>query len=121
MHGAPTIELEPTVDVLSALAARRRPGQVIVGFAAEHGDGALAYAREKLSRKRLDALVLNDISVQGIGFDAADNEVTILTAGGGERQIARASKQEVARAVLDEVQRLRELEGNRWSRLSRRR
>jgi len=109
--GAPTIELEPTVDVLSGLAARRRPGQVIVGFAAEHGDGALAYAREKLSRKRLDALVLNDISVDGIGFDAADNEVTILTAaaaGGGEHQVARTTKQEVARAVLDEVQRLRE-------------
>ncbi|MGA2927474.1 MAG: bifunctional phosphopantothenoylcysteine decarboxylase/phosphopantothenate--cysteine ligase CoaBC [Solirubrobacteraceae bacterium] len=109
--GAPTIELEPTVDVLSGLAARRRADQLLVGFAAEHGDGALAYAREKLSRKRLDALVVNDISVDGIGFDAADNEVTILTSRGEERHVARTSKHEIARAVLDEVQRLRDQGG----------
>ena len=78
----PTIELEPTEDVLSTLAAERRPGQVLVGFAAEHGDRAVDYGRGKLERKRLDAIVINDISQPGIGFDAADNEVTILIAGG---------------------------------------
>src|SRR5690242_19127994 len=54
----PVLALEPTDDVLSALAARRRPGQVLVGFAAEHGDGAIDYARDKLERKRLDAIVV---------------------------------------------------------------
>jgi phosphopantothenoylcysteine decarboxylase/phosphopantothenate--cysteine ligase len=106
-RGAPQIELEPTEDVLSALAARRRPGQVLVGFAAEHGDGALDYARAKLERKRLDAVVLNDISNPEIGFDALDNEVTLLIAGGGTRRIAKAGKDRVAECVLDEVEALR--------------
>src|SRR5579862_4207578 len=60
--GAPTIELEPTVDILTALAARRRSAQVLVGFAAEHGDDAIRYGREKLERKGLDAVVVNDVS-----------------------------------------------------------
>jgi phosphopantothenoylcysteine decarboxylase/phosphopantothenate--cysteine ligase len=106
-QGAPAIELEPTTDVLSALAARRRPGQVLVGFAAEHGEDALSYGRAKLERKRLDAVVVNDISDPGIGFDSEDNEVAILTADGGARRVPRASKESVARAVLDEIERLR--------------
>ena len=100
------IELEPTDDVLSALAARRRTGQVIVGFAAEHGAGALQYGRSKLERKRIDAVVVNDISRSDIGFEADQNEVTIVTAD-GERHIERTSKERVADAVLDEVARLR--------------
>ncbi|HWF75403.1 MAG TPA: bifunctional phosphopantothenoylcysteine decarboxylase/phosphopantothenate--cysteine ligase CoaBC [Solirubrobacteraceae bacterium] len=100
------IELEPTEDILSALARRRRPGQLLVGFAAEHGPGALAYARDKLTRKRLDAVVMNDISRSDIGFDVPENEVTIVTAE-GEHRVARTTKAEVAAAVLDEVQRLR--------------
>jgi phosphopantothenoylcysteine decarboxylase / phosphopantothenate---cysteine ligase len=100
------IALEPTPDVLSGLAAQRRPGQTLVGFAAEHGDGALAYARDKLERKRLDAVVVNDVSQPGIGFDAADNEVTIVTAT-GEHGVPRAAKHAVADAILDEVARLR--------------
>jgi phosphopantothenoylcysteine decarboxylase/phosphopantothenate--cysteine ligase len=106
----PTIELEPTEDILSALADTRRPAQVVVGFAAEHVahaqlPGALAYAREKLERKRLDAIVVNDIARSDIGFDVPDNEVTIVTAA-GEHPVPRASKGQVAAAVLDEVQRL---------------
>jgi phosphopantothenoylcysteine decarboxylase/phosphopantothenate--cysteine ligase len=101
-----TIPLEPTADVLSGLAARRRADQTLVGFAAEHGEGAVAYGRDKLARKGLDAVVVNDISRPDIGFDSASNEVTIVVAG-GEREVPRASKAEVARAVLDEVQRLR--------------
>src|SRR4051794_32722775 len=93
------IDLEPTPDVLSALSARRRPGQVLVGFAAEHGEGAIAYGREKLQRKGLDAIVVNDIARADIGFDTAENEVTIITAE-GEQQVPRASKAEVARAIL---------------------
>jgi phosphopantothenoylcysteine decarboxylase/phosphopantothenate--cysteine ligase len=96
------ITLEPTPDVLSALSARRRPGQVLVGFAAEHGDGAIAYGREKLERKGLDAIVVNDIARPDIGFDTAENEVTIVTAD-GERRVPRAAKSEVAREILAEV------------------
>jgi phosphopantothenoylcysteine decarboxylase/phosphopantothenate--cysteine ligase len=98
--------LERTPDVLAALAAERRPGQTLVGFAAEHGDGALDYGRDKLTRKGVDAIVVNDISRTDIGFDATANEVTIVTA---EREVpvARAPKEDVAGAVLDEVARLR--------------
>jgi phosphopantothenoylcysteine decarboxylase / phosphopantothenate---cysteine ligase len=96
------LRLERTQDVLSGLAARRRPGQVLVGFAAEHGDGALGYGRDKLSRKNLDAVVVNDIGAAGIGFDAADNEVWIVT-DGEERHVPRASKERVAEAILDAV------------------
>jgi phosphopantothenoylcysteine decarboxylase/phosphopantothenate--cysteine ligase len=103
--GPPTIELEPTVDVISALAARRRRGQVIVGFAAEHGDQALAHARVKLERKRVDAIVVNDVSRPGIGFDTPDNEVTVVTAG-AERALRKAGKDAIADGVLNEVQQL---------------
>jgi phosphopantothenoylcysteine decarboxylase/phosphopantothenate--cysteine ligase len=88
--------------VLSALAARRRDGQLIVGFAAETGAGALDYGRGKLARKRLDAVVVNDVGAPGIGFDAAENEVTILTPE-AERHVPRTSKMEVAAAILDSV------------------
>jgi phosphopantothenoylcysteine decarboxylase / phosphopantothenate---cysteine ligase len=100
------LELEPTEDVLAALAAERRPGQTVVGFAAEHGGGAVERGRAKLERKRLDAVVVNDISRAEIGFDAPDNEVTIVTAA-GERQVPLGSKESVAAAILDEVEGLR--------------
>jgi len=104
------VELERTPDILTGLAEGRRAGQTIVGFAAEHGAGALDYGREKLARKRVDAVVVNDVSRQDIGFDAADNEVTILTAA-GETHVARASKAQVARAVLEVVVALRAAPG----------
>ncbi|HSC05101.1 MAG TPA: bifunctional phosphopantothenoylcysteine decarboxylase/phosphopantothenate--cysteine ligase CoaBC [Solirubrobacteraceae bacterium] len=110
-EGIPKLTLEPTEDVLSLLAERRRPDQVIVGFAAEHGDGAVELGRGKLERKRLDAIVVNDISRAGIGFESEDNEVTILTADGGERHVPRARKELIASAVLDEVERLRTRKG----------
>ena len=100
------LELEPTADVLSALAAHRRPGQTLVGFAAEHGDGAVAYGRGKLEAKGLDAVVVNDISRTDIGFEVDRNEVTIVTAG-GEKHVALASKASVAESILDAVARLR--------------
>jgi phosphopantothenoylcysteine decarboxylase/phosphopantothenate--cysteine ligase len=98
--------LEPTEDVLSGLAASRAPGQTLVGFAAEHGAGAVEHGRDKLARKGLDAVVVNDVSQPGIGFDAVDNEVTIVTAAGDE-PVARRTKGEVARAILQTVDRLR--------------
>ncbi len=106
-QGTPTIEFEPTEDVLRSLADRRRADQVLVGFAAEHGEGALEYGRTKLERKKLDAVVVNDISLAGIGFDAAENEVTIVTADGVEQRVPRARKDRVAGAVLDQVERIR--------------
>jgi phosphopantothenoylcysteine decarboxylase/phosphopantothenate--cysteine ligase len=101
-----SVDLELTPDILSELASARRPGQTVVGFAAEHGDGALDYGRDKLRRKGLDAIVVNDISRSDIGFDAAHNEVTIVTAA-REVPVPRASKRDVARAILDEVVRVR--------------
>jgi phosphopantothenoylcysteine decarboxylase/phosphopantothenate--cysteine ligase len=105
-HGLELV-LEPTPDVLSGLAARKAPGQLLVGFAAEHGDGAIEYGRGKLERKGLDAVVVNDISRQDIGFDGDHNEVTIVTAT-VDQHVERASKAEVARAICDAVTKLRE-------------
>jgi len=109
--GVPKLELEPTEDVLSALAEVRREDQTLVGFAAEHGEGAVDRGRGKLERKRLDAIVINDIADDRIGFESDDNEVTILTAGGGERHVPRARKERIAAAVLDEVERVRATRG----------
>ncbi len=100
------LDLERTEDILAGLSARRRPGQVLVGFAAEHGEGAVAYGRDKLRRKGLDAIVVNDIARADIGFDVPENEVTIVTAD-AEQVVPRASKAEVARVILGEVGRRR--------------
>jgi phosphopantothenoylcysteine decarboxylase / phosphopantothenate---cysteine ligase len=97
-----SLELERTEDVLVALAEQRRPDQLLVGFAAESGARAVEYARDKLERKRLDAVVVNDVSSPGIAFDAPDNEVTIVTAD-GEQLVPRATKAAVAAKVLDAV------------------
>jgi phosphopantothenoylcysteine decarboxylase/phosphopantothenate--cysteine ligase len=101
-----SLQLEPTADVLAGLSASRREGQTLVGFAAEHGDGALARARAKLERKHLDAIVLNDVSDLSIGFDSPQNAVTIITPD-GERRVGPADKRAVAEAVLDAVEALR--------------
>jgi phosphopantothenoylcysteine decarboxylase/phosphopantothenate--cysteine ligase len=100
-----TIELEPTTDVLCALASRRKPGQTLIGFAAEHGPDGIERARAKLTAKGVDAVVFNDISRADIGFESAVNEVAILTAAGTEH-VPRASKESIAGAILDAVGRL---------------
>ncbi len=100
-----TLELEPTTDVLAALGADPREDRLLVGFAAETGEEGLDRAREKLARKGADLFVLNDISRSDIGFDAYENEVTLLTST-GERTVAKAPKDEIAAAILDEVERL---------------
>src|SRR3954453_8449406 len=99
------VTLEPTVDVLRTLGERRRNGQLLVGFAAEHGGDGLARAREKLRRKAVDLVVWNDVSRDGIGFDSEENEVTIV-AENGEVHVARTDKSRVAAAILDEVNKL---------------
>ena len=101
--GVPALELEPTPDVLGGLAQRRRRGQVLVGFAAEDGPEALEHGRGKLARKHLDAVVVNDVSDPGIGFESADNEVTVLGADGSQTRLARAGKDVIADGVLDRV------------------
>ncbi|HZS23474.1 MAG TPA: bifunctional phosphopantothenoylcysteine decarboxylase/phosphopantothenate--cysteine ligase CoaBC [Gaiellaceae bacterium] len=100
-----TLQLEPTTDILAALGARRRPGQVLVGFAADQGERGLERARGKLANKKADLFVFNDVARSDIGFDAVDNEVTLVSAA-GERTVPKASKDEVAAAILDEVERL---------------
>lgn len=100
------LELEPTEDVLTSVGAERRPGQLVVGFAAEHGEDAVDRARAKLRSKGLDAVVVNDVSQPDIGFDADQNEVTIVTAR-EEISVPRASKRQVASAIVDAVERLR--------------
>jgi phosphopantothenoylcysteine decarboxylase / phosphopantothenate---cysteine ligase len=125
-HERLRLDLEPTADVLATLAAHRHDGQILVGFAADHGEHAVRRAREKLERKSLDAIVVNDISRPDIGFDSEHNEVTILTAGhsprgaparddvdataSGERRaqhLERATKPAIAEQILDAVERLR--------------
>jgi len=99
------IELAPTTDVLAALGAARRPGQVLVGFAADGAAAGLERAREKRRAKNADLFVFNDVSRPDIGFDAADNEVVVVSED-GEREVAKAPKAVVAAAVLDEVERV---------------
>lgn len=99
------VELEPTADVLAELGAARHEGQVLVGFAADAGDTGLTRAREKLTRKNADLFVFNDVAREDIGFESAQNEVTLVSPA-GERALAKAPKDEIAAAILDEVEKL---------------
>ena len=100
-----TVTLEPTMDVLEELGAKRRPGQLLVGFAADGGEHGLTRAREKLAAKKSDLIVFNDVSRDDIGFDARENEVVVVTAG-GERRIQKAPKERIASEILDEIVKL---------------
>jgi phosphopantothenoylcysteine decarboxylase/phosphopantothenate--cysteine ligase len=100
------LHLEPTEDILAALAARREASQTIVGFAAEHGGDAVGRARAKLERKNVDMIVLNDVSDPAIGFESADNAVTLIEPG-AETEVAIAAKDEIAEAILARVGELR--------------
>jgi phosphopantothenoylcysteine decarboxylase/phosphopantothenate--cysteine ligase len=97
-----TVTLEPTIDVLRELGARRSNGQLLVGFAADVGGRGLERAREKLRAKRADLIVFNDVSGTGVGFDAADNDV-VLVDEHEERRLPRAPKERIAAAIIDEV------------------
>ena len=100
-----TIDLEPTEDVLAELGRRRRNGQILVGFAADEGEAGLERARTKLTNKRGNLFVYNDVSRSDIGFDSDWNEVVLITSA-GERAVSRRSKEECAVAILDEVEAL---------------
>jgi phosphopantothenoylcysteine decarboxylase/phosphopantothenate--cysteine ligase len=100
-----TVELEATGDVARTLGERKRPGQVLVLFGAEHGDSGLERKRRMLDEKNADLVVYNDVSRADIGFDAAENEV-VLVARGSERAVPRAGKAAVAAVILDEAERL---------------
>lgn len=111
LHGVPELVLEPTPDILAGLAAGRRRGQVLVGFAAEAppagaagaGEELVDVARRKLQQKGADLIVVNDVSAPGAGFDVDTNEVTIVDPGGAAVPVPLRSKRDVADAVLDAV------------------
>jgi phosphopantothenoylcysteine decarboxylase/phosphopantothenate--cysteine ligase len=103
--GPLTLEFEPTEDILAEVVQRRRDGMLVIGFAAET-ENAIVHGRDKLLRKGADAIVLNDVSREGLGFDSDRNAVTFLT-----RQTAtdlpEMSKRELADRILQEVMTLR--------------
>ncbi len=100
-----TVDLEPTEDIARALGERKRAGQVLVAFGAEHGEDGLARKRAMLDSKNADLVVYNDVGRAGVGFDAEENEIVLVTRT-GERTVPRAPKPLIAAAVLDEVERL---------------
>ncbi len=103
--GAMNLELEATADILKELASKKT-SQVVVGFAAET-ENALENARQKLASKNLDAIVVNDVSHEGVGFDSDRNAVTIITRD-DVVEVPETTKWEVAQRVLDQVVRLRQ-------------
>jgi phosphopantothenoylcysteine decarboxylase/phosphopantothenate--cysteine ligase len=100
-----TLELAPTDDIARELGARKRDGQLLVTFGAEHGAEGLERKRAMLDTKNADLVVFNDVGVPGIAFDAPENEVVLVTRA-GDHPLPRAPKTQVAAAVLDEVERL---------------
>jgi phosphopantothenoylcysteine decarboxylase/phosphopantothenate--cysteine ligase len=102
-----TVTLEPTTDIAKLLGARKRPGQLLVAFGADLGEAGLERKRAMLETKNADLVVFNDVSRRDIGFDAAENEV-VLVSRLGERAIGKAPKGAIAAAILDEVERLLE-------------
>jgi phosphopantothenoylcysteine decarboxylase/phosphopantothenate--cysteine ligase len=100
--GVPEITLEPTPDILAGLGARKRPGQTIVGFAAET-DEVRKNAAAKLAAKGIDLIVANDVTALGAGFEHDTNQVVIMDADGTEREVPLADKRAIARAVFDAV------------------
>src|SRR6202522_4557985 len=103
--GAIALDLEPTADILKEISARKQ-SQIVVGFAAET-ENVLENGRQKLTAKKLDAIVVNDVSREGIGFDSDRNEVTIITHD-EVVEVPETTKWEVAQRVLDQVVRIRQ-------------
>ena len=103
--GPLTLELEPTDDILAEVVRRRRDGMLVIGFAAET-ENALVHGRDKLLRKGADAIVLNDVSREGVGFDSDRNAVTFLTQQTAI-ELPEMSKRELADRILEEVIALR--------------
>jgi phosphopantothenoylcysteine decarboxylase / phosphopantothenate---cysteine ligase len=102
--GPVSLELEPTADIAAEVGARRT-NQLLIGFAAET-ENALENARKKLAAKSLDAIVVNDVSQPGIGFDSNRNAVTIISAD-EVVELPEAPKTEIAREILNFVAKLK--------------
>ena len=100
-----TVELEPTDDVVRELASTRSDGQVVVAFGAEGGEEGLERKRRMLTDKRVDLVVYNDVSRSDIGFDTDENEVVLISAA-GETHLPKASKAQIAAAILDAAEAL---------------
>jgi phosphopantothenoylcysteine decarboxylase/phosphopantothenate--cysteine ligase len=100
--GVPEIALEPTVDILAGLGARKRPGQTLAGFAAETDD-LRKNAASKLVAKGADLVVANDVTAPGAGFEHDTNKVTLLFADGSAVEVPLADKRAVARRVFDAI------------------
>jgi phosphopantothenoylcysteine decarboxylase/phosphopantothenate--cysteine ligase len=108
--GISSLRLEPTPDILTMIAPRRRPEQVVVGFAAET-DNLLANATAKLHEKHLDFIVANDVLREGAGFDSDTNIVTLVFPDGHSKALEKMSKLDVAQRILDEVVAIRRKTG----------
>jgi phosphopantothenoylcysteine decarboxylase / phosphopantothenate---cysteine ligase len=104
-RGPLTLELVPTEDILAEVVQRRRPGQLVIGFAAET-ENCLQYGRDKLLRKGVDAIVMNDVSREGLGFDSDNNAATLLTATKAI-DLPEMTKRKLADRILEEVLALR--------------
>ncbi|MBS1800035.1 MAG: bifunctional phosphopantothenoylcysteine decarboxylase/phosphopantothenate--cysteine ligase CoaBC [Acidobacteria bacterium] len=104
-NGARTLKLEPTADILHELVERRKPGALVIGFAAETED-VLANGRAKLARKGVDALVVNDVSGTTTGFDSDRNAGAFLTPEAAV-ELPESTKAQMAARILDEVTHLR--------------
>jgi phosphopantothenoylcysteine decarboxylase/phosphopantothenate--cysteine ligase len=103
--GPLTVELEPTEDILAEVVRRRKPGQLIIGFAAET-QSPLENGREKLLRKGADAIVVNDVAKDGVGIDADVNAATFLTTS-TSIEMPEMHKRRLADRILDEILALR--------------
>ena len=99
------LKLSPTADILASTIDARRPGTIVVGFALETED-VIAQGREKLARKKLDLLVVNDATEAGAGFGVDTNRVTLLSPNGPDEQLPLMQKRELADVILDRVVRL---------------
>jgi phosphopantothenoylcysteine decarboxylase/phosphopantothenate--cysteine ligase len=104
-EGTLKLEMEAAVDVLASLAERKRPGQIFFGFAAEVGEGEaeMAKAREKIRRKKLDYLALNNVQRSDIGFDVEENEIYLFTGEEKVRKLEKTAKPRLAEALLEGV------------------
>ncbi len=97
-----SVEMEPTVDILRHVAARKRPGQYVVGFAAETQD-VEAYAIGKMRAKNCDMMVANRVGLPGSGFESRDNSVVLLWPDGGREESGTAGKDEIAAMIVERI------------------